>query len=462
MDATPDLHFVLSKQRERLTWHDCLAELIDNSFDAGASRAVLEWRDNRFSIEDDGRGIADISAVVKLGSHRKQSTTRLGKYGVGIKDAWAWISDRMSIRTTRDGMTTTLDVAMSEFEQIDGRWVCNDPEERPALPGEIGTKITFGPMWQNRKTAQQDTFDRLSITFMPALAAGKQIVRVIKGKRQPLIPHRMPAMQESIEETFEVAGLAVSLLAGIAQEGERIQCPGFLVSFGHRVVKVSDIGTKHYNADRVVGRIALGHGWALTPHKNDFAEHSEELEEAIYRRIERLLIKSDQMSDIVESNTIRAELEDMVNACIKEATVKEKRPGSGQRQIGTALPAQTGRKRRKAAVVDETQPGSVEKVQSRRRGFQIKWAHLGDVLLGVCYPETKTVQLNIENRFIAAMKEQKNRPALVSIAVGLLCHAEDMLDGLQKRVVPKGEFAESWGTVMSTLEDKGAVNANAD
>lgn len=452
MDITPDLHVLESRKNDRLGWHDCLAELIDNSFDAGASRAVIEWRDGKFAIEDDGRGMSDIGVALRLGGHKKQETTALGMYGIGVKDAWMWMSNDIAIRTTKDGITTTLKVSRDKIQQVDGRWVCADPCTRPATQGEIGTRIEFGPLYANRKTAQQDTFDRLAITFMPAILAGKQVVRVAKGKRQPLVPYRLPAMQEAIEESFDVNGRPVSIHIGIAQDGERIEHPGFLICFRHRVIKVSDIGTKHYNAERMIGRVVLGHGWALTPHKNDFAEHSDELEDAIFRRIESMLARSEEMSDIVESNAIRAELESMVNDCVRDATVKEKRPGIAEPQIGTVSPARTGRKRKNAAVIDPTQSGSVEQRVVRRRGFQIKWAALGETLLGKCHAETRTVVLNVENNFIRAMKAAKNFPALCAIAVGLLCHADDMVDGSQKLVIPRGEFASSWGVVLSGLK----------
>lgn len=462
MDITPELHVLESRKNDRLGWHDCLAELIDNAFDAGASRAVIEWRDKRFSIEDDGKGMADVSVVLRLGAHKRQDTTALGMYGIGVKDAWLWLSSGIDIRTTRDGVTTCLKLSTSDIETVDGRWIVDDPIVRTASKGEIGTSITFGPLYSHRKIAQQDTFDRLAVTFMPALNAGKQIVRVVKGKRQPLVPYRLPAMQEAVEESFEVDGKPVSIHVGLAQDGERVAYPGLFVCYKHRVIKVSDIGTKHYNADRVIGRITLGNGWSLTPHKNDFADHCDALEEAIFQRIESLLKKSDQLSDIVESNAIRAELESMVNECVRDATVKEKRPGQRGQSVGTVMPSSTPKRRRKAAVVDDSKPGSVDATERRRRGFQIKWAALGDTLLGKCYSETRTVQLNVENPFVRAMKEQKNRAALFAVAVGLLCHADDVSDGAQRLVIPKGEFAESWGAIMSTIKIQESENVNAN
>lgn len=458
MDITPKLHLWESRRNDRLGWHDCIAELIDNSFDAGATRAVIEWRDGKFAIEDDGRGMPDITAAVQFGSHCKHGIDGVGMYGIGVKDAWAWLSHTIDIRTTRGGKTSTVKVCQSSLIQQDGRWIAPDPTVRDAQPGEVGTRITFGPLFQNRSKPQQDTFDKLAMTFMPALTSGRQILAIIRGKRQPIVPYRLAAMQETVEESFLIGDKPVSIQIGLAQEGERIQWPGFLVCFRHRVIKVSEIGTKHYNADRVIGRIVLGNGWALTPHKNDFSDHCQELEDAIYSRIEHLLRKSDELSDIVESNAIRAELEVMLNACVKGARAKESRPGgTREKQFGTVEPRDTGRRRTKARAFDSSLPGSVELSADgsakSRRGFHLKFAPLGETVMGRCFSETSTVQLNSENPFVEAMRKAKNRPALVAVACGLLCNINDRMDCTQKLVVPRGEFSDAWGAVMATFKE---------
>lgn len=452
MDITPKLHLWESRRNDRLGWHDCIAELIDNSFDAGATRAVIEWRDGKFAIEDDGKGMPDISAAVQFGSHCKHGSEGVGMYGIGVKDAWAWLSHTIDIRTTRGGKTSTVKVCQSNLIQQDGRWIAPDPTVRDALPGEVGTRIAFGPLFPNRSKPQRETFDRLSETFMPAMLSGKQIVYVVANRRVPLVPYRMPAMQEAIEESFSVDGKSVSIRIGIAQEGEYIGAPGFLIAYRHRVIKRSDIGTKHYNAGRMVGIVTLGTGWGLTPHKTDLSEQNDALEDAIFERIEPMLQREDAMSQAVESNAIRLEIETMVNESVREINAKEKRPNKGTGKKGTVVPQATGRKRRNASMFDELQRGSVETKAKRKRGFCVKWCNMGTDLLGQCFADTGTVQLNLDNPFVKSMKQAGNKAALFAIAVGLLCHADDMIDGPQKLIVCKGEFAQSWGTIMSGIK----------
>lgn len=458
MDVTPDLHFLESRKNDRLGWHDCMAELIDNSFDAGATRVVLHWSGKNFTVEDDGRGMPDVSAAVKFGSHRKHSTTNLGMFGVGLKDAWLWLSDTFSIRTTRDGKTIRLTAGVSQWTQVDGRWVGPDPVVNAALSGEVGTALTFGPLYRNRTAAGDEAISKLGVTFMPALNSGKQIVVVRKnGGRKAIVAFRLPAMQESIEETFIVDGKSVTIQIGIAQEGEQIIEPGFLVCYKHRVIKSgSQIGTKHYNASRMVGRIVLGSGWALTPHKNDFSDYSDELADAVYERISGMLAKEDQMSDALESNAIRSELESMLNSSLKGLRGKGKRPGKRDENEppSIGIPRGTGRKHRKAKVVNTFVDGDVEPAdpQKRRNGLSLKWQTFQDTtLLGRYDFEAKSVTLNLGNEFIANMKSVGNRLALLSVAAGILCYANDHHDGEQKLLECKGTFAQAWGEIMASL-----------
>ena len=144
----------------------------------------------------------------------------------------------------------------------------------------------------------------------------------------------------------------------------------------------------------------------------------------------------------------------MVNESLKRLTGKEKRkrPGSDQ-QEGAALAAQTGRKRRKATLIDDLASGSVElaAAPARRKGLLIKWAALGEHVIGKFDMDAKAVLLNIENAFIRDNKAAGNTAALYAVAIGLVCHSDASLDGRQPMLICKGTFSEEWGRVMSTL-----------
>ena len=104
MNLQPGPTILHSYKAANLTWIDVVCELIDNGFDAGASRCELEWRrGNYFCIRDDGNGCNDIEKMLTLGKHFRQPTTRLGRYGIGLKSAACWLWGELVIDTCCNG-----------------------------------------------------------------------------------------------------------------------------------------------------------------------------------------------------------------------------------------------------------------------------------------------------------------------------------------------------------------------
>lgn len=447
MDVTPDIHFWESRRNDRLGWNDCLAELIDNSFDAGATRAELSFGRRTFTIRDDGQGTSDLRSMVRFGGHKKHKSTSLGCYGVGLKDAWAWLSDVISIETVQGGQHFTLSSDSRKCVQVEGgAWIGPDPVCRSAGDGEHGTAITFTPLHANRTAPTSSTFEALGWRFMPALISGKQIVVEKAGKRTPVKAYKIPPMSESVEETFEVAGKTVSIHIGIAQDGERVT-KNFCLCYGHRVIADSTYGCSPYSASRMVGTIKLGAGWKLTPHKNDLSDHSDELEIEIHSRIRHLLEKAEQIGEDIESKKLRSEIELTLNSAIRSANGKFKRSPPTGNNPGTVLPKNSGRKH-KPPVSDS---GSADAPQ-RKRGTQIDWCTIEPHLLGKCDQLANKVLLNLDNEFIRFVRRTSNKPALHAVAIGLLCHAASMSEGRQRFAFEMTDFVGSWGTVMNSLQ----------
>ena len=101
----PHPHMLLSKRNANLTYQLVLGELIDNSLDAGANRVqvTIDLQKKQIIVEDDGNGCDNLTAMVQLGSHYVQNTTSLGRYGVGLKDAWIWCGNVIEIDSVQDG-----------------------------------------------------------------------------------------------------------------------------------------------------------------------------------------------------------------------------------------------------------------------------------------------------------------------------------------------------------------------
>ena len=467
MDYTPDLHVLESRRNDRLGWHDCLAELIDNSFDAGATRAELVFGPKSFAVHDDGCGTNDVASMVRIGSHRRRRSTSLGQYGVGLKDAWLWLSDSIEIRSTTDTETAILSVNIKQLEQIDGKWVGPDPVLAEKA-GDRGTRIVFSPLRPNRGLPQQDgSVNRLGLTFMPALLSGKQIVVTKAGKRTPVQAYKIPPMCEAVEESFDIGGKRVSISIGIAQEGERISEPGFCLLYGHRLIRMTSTGTGDFSSSRMVGSIRLGDGWKVTPHKNDLSDYSDELEIEIHSRIRHLLEKNAQMSDSIESDKLRTELASMINSAMSSAKTKgrEKRGGSSHPGTGTIAAKSTAKQRKTAGKISPDLNGAVslrsDGETPRRSGLSIDWHDFPDDenTIGRCEIETGKITLNTNNDFIRSSKRDGNKRALYAVAVGLFCHRSATWDGPQKMAFEVKDFMHSWGTVIASLQFEETANA---
>ena len=68
-NCAPKTHMMRSVMSQNHPWWKALAELVDNSFDAGATAITIECDNNTVSVSDNGCGVADISALLTLGKH---------------------------------------------------------------------------------------------------------------------------------------------------------------------------------------------------------------------------------------------------------------------------------------------------------------------------------------------------------------------------------------------------------
>jgi hypothetical protein len=453
MIITPDPHFWESKEAENVGWHDALAELIDNSFDAGAMRVEIELRGKRLSIKDDGIGVKDVAKLVTLGAHHRHKTTSVGIYGVGLKDAWMYFASKIGVITNHAGMLTSYEFDRTELKEIDGAWVAPDPTSIPDPSGQSGTTIYFDPLRPARARPQRDTLDRLGWTFMPALESGRQIIFAAPN-RKPIKACQLPATTERVEASFSVSGKSVRLIVGIMADGVRNPAPdpGLWHCYGHRVIRASTMGFGQYSASKMCGIVELGEGWRLTPHKNDLSDYSEELDAGIYSAIEPMLVKASRIIEDIASSKLRSEIEVSLNAAIADAKVREKR-NQGDGGTGTVIPTSSGRKREKAAQVDAKKPGSVKDDggPKRRRGVKIDWCQLGPDRIGQFDDSANTVLLNTDNSFIAHAKVSENEEALRTVAIGLICHHHCMHQKKNLLMFDKRDFSASWGVVMSSL-----------
>lgn len=444
MDYSPDPHYLSSKMVENLSWHDALAELIDNSFDANANRCEITVAAKHLIIQDDGDGAPDVSKFVKLGAHQQHRRTGLGMHGRGLKDAWLWLGRRIEIESNHKGHKYSL--SLDSEELIANNWQGPAPKDAPSK--STGTKIVFPSIV--RQSPRDDTKNKLRKTFMPALRDGRQIILRVGGKSSRLTPYELPPLEDVINETIEVDGRVVIIHAGIVPAELPNHTPGFMYIFKHRVIMESSLGSGDYGASRITGTITLGEGWKLSPHKDNIAEAQESLGHAIENRIRPILEKARKQHIIAESEAFLCEIEDLMNEGLSSLKNKEKR-NPPENQTGKIHPKFTGRKRQTAKKVHETN-GHVASMNGRkRRGITVTtYDDERDDVLGKADPIVNSVQLNLTHEVVRQVYESRNVLATYAIAWGIFCHDRCNSKRRQIFAFEMQDFRSAWGTALKT------------
>ncbi len=412
----PAPHLLASLANANLPWWKALAELVDNSLDAGATRVVIDITNRVLTVSDDGSGCEDITSVFKLGDHKRRKTSKLGRYGIGAKDAWLSCADTMEVITCCGKHESAMKVNYNEWMQ--NNWNVPDPEVRECS-GPSGTIIKL-PLRHGKKQPNEDAFQSLAFVFTPAIAHGIQIVRSINGKKKVLPPVEMPVRNDVVQSEFEIDGKAVRIDIGILPDGVSIERGPFWLVYGHRIIDANSLGAGQYSVRRMAGTIYLSEGWALAKNKDALSENQERLADAIFVRIEHILKKADQLAETIESSALRGELQQMLNQAVSEANKGKAKRDKGT-EVGTIAPKDTGKRHRKASKVHGLGDVVCTNGKSGRRGgYVLDWCEIEPSVLGSFDRTGMRVSLNLNNGLISLAKSEANRAALTACAVALI------------------------------------------
>jgi len=449
-DYKPDPHYLRSLHVENLGWHDALAELIDNAFDADANRIEITVAKKQLLVSDDGVGCDDLTKLVRLGSHGSRNSTRLGMHGRGVKDAWMWLGDSMQVDSIHKGSRYTLSIKATELIASD--WVGPDQSETAADGAKSGTTLVFDPLDSKRTAPKMESVERLQRTFMPALKDGRQVILRLSGRKaQRLKPADLPIIEDVISESFEIEGHGVSISIGIVPAGTANPDPGFVVIYGHRVVCTTTLGCGEYSVARMSGTITLDKTWKgkIAPHKDNISAYREELDQEIQSRIILILQKAHSQSMNAETQAMVDELSRLLKEGIAGLKGQRDPPRNNS---GTIKPTGRGGKHRN---LQKTQRGDGS--GKPRRGIQVDFYDAGrDDVLGKC--EDKRVVLNSTHPAIGSSQKSNNILALYSIAFGLYCHHRCNNDGdKQGTLFERHDFNSAWGIALKTGRWQGGL-----
>lgn len=271
-----------SMRNQGLPWNVILGELIDNAFDASATRVSFNFDAKRLEVSDDGSGCLDVLAMLRIGDRNQHCGTQLGRYGIGAKDAAISAADGITIVSTHKGITRRVGCNWRVLEKANS-WEIEDPTALPA-DGPSGTRIVLSPLRTDRIRDPEALIKKLSLQYTPAIRDGKQIVLQFSPKKPPVaVPEfRYPPLDHLVTADLNVNGKEARVTLGIIPQNHVVELGGVVISYGYRVICTgSRIGLGSHPTPNLFGWVELGKGWELTKNKDNISSNLEPLGQAI-------------------------------------------------------------------------------------------------------------------------------------------------------------------------------------
>lgn len=431
----PTVNLLRSLANQNFTFAKAFGELIDNALDAGATEVTIRVqrtrRGTRFvTIIDNGNGTADPGVFVQPGGRAQHSTTQLGEYGIGAKDAAFWLcGDRHTIRvrSAHKGLERTLNYRWADVAEH-RVWVpavVSDPT--PAL--SVGTQILLEPLVRDLPTgkALQALADRLGYLFSPALnrdKGGATIRLIVDDVEIPIASYELPEFDgDVVSEMVTMDGRSIFVKCGLVKEGAPNPHQGLTYFFRHRTIHDGPDGCGTYSTGRVAGVVKLLDGWTLTKNKDQVSRHSAKLYAAVLETIRPVLERASRIHKTAADAAFDRDIEDLLNSVVfgrGEEGEKDSRAkrGKGSKR-GAVEPKNTGRRHRRADVI---QPGTTFASRAFSR-LRIEYAMLGPDSLGRFDPNG-TVTMNTGHPEVAHLRSTSNKDALVVVACAIAAEAD--------------------------------------
>lgn len=442
--AIPESHLLYSVASQNLLWKDALGEWIDNAFDANAATVAIEFGKDYLTVSDNGSGTADLEAFATLGSSRRHSTTKLGRYGIGSKDGALWaggVESSLNVTSVHGRQCRMLVIRWMDMAKDSWR---HDPVlSRPSTPGEVGTVITVSPIVRNIPHGAEwdDLVTEIGYLYSPAIKRGRQITMRAKKKGAtptPVPRWAMPGFEgETIDRTVSVDGKTARVFCGLVQDGAPNPRRGLTYTHGFRVViPSSQRGCGDFNISRVCGFVDLDDRWTLTKNKNGISKGERELFDEVQAACLPILKRAEAIGMAMESAAFEARASRALNESMAAATEKAKRK-SPNNSTGTVRPTQSGIRHKKAR---DRQPGETMPGPMVGPGLKIVHSSLGEDK-GVGEFQSPNVYLNTDNASVAQAYREQNVLATVMVASSLIS-ADYVMTGADKnRGVVKNQLS---------------------
>lgn len=457
-------------REQNLKWPTILAELIDNSFDAAASRIQISFGANKtVTVGDDGSGCDNIEAMLTIGQHYRQPSTKLGRYGVGLKDAACWMWGTMKIDTVHGAARQVFAISWADLVARN-TWDLPDPVQKP-IDGNVGTKLVFNQIRQSFPGDYQRLMNELRYTFTPGLLKGKQIAFQFQRKKPTVLqPYEWPQLNDVVETEIEVDGHTARVRVGIIKEGQKNEHPGFAYCHHHRVIMNTSLGSGGLSTSHICGQVWLDDSWKLTKNKDDINLLQQELGEAVFAVAKPVLEKAQKESICLRSKVFNERLSAKIRAALSSATGEEPNSKESRNQTreasGTVEPKQSGKERRRAK---QKKPGDHVFGKANAGKIRVDWKNIASETLGEVDFPGAVIWLNESNKTLCQLRDAENEQALLAICAGMYVNdavaerkVQSYLPGFVKTLQEGERFSGLWAALLSSLgDDQGSALAIA-
>lgn len=433
-DLMPQTQMLDAQASAPLGWKRCLAELIDNSFDAKATSVRITYGGKTLIVEDDGIGCCEVDVFFRQGKHR--SKNGLGRFGVGLKDAALWLHGTTEVRSMSKAGGVQCSINWKRFIE-GGKWTAS--AQRLPASDATGTRINFSGI---HKTNLLDAhIEELGYLFYPAIESGRQILFRRGNKRHAPIPaFQFPPLSNVLEVESDVQGKPFRVRAGIVLDGYDNPHPGFTIAYKHRVITNTADGCGGYGTARFVGVVQLGEQWRLSRNKDELVEDAALLAETLHLLCRETLAEAAEKSRIVTLSGIETTIETNLREALRQS-VKAKREGNGGKH-GTVTPRDTARSHERAAKI---QPGEKRLMSKIGNRIAVQFV-AGLPLIGAAQfnEDGALISLSLRHPYVEWAKDHADTNALTALAATVLAiEAANILDEKQRhRLLPEIDATE--------------------
>lgn len=419
IDITPDTSMIEGLRRQNIQWRHLLGELIDNAFDADASRVDIEFEGKILKVRDDGAGCSDMSKFVVYGGRKQRTTARLGRYGVGCKDACLNIADHVAIQSVCDGVLRTIQCDWRVLSKS-GQWKIEAPDETPTTEPS-GTLIQMFPVQPGAVRDVGHLLKALSLQYTPAIRSGRQLRIKYKGKLHHVQEYTLPQLEHQKTLDLNVGGKIARVTVGLIPDGQSWEQTGIYIAHHYRVISSGKMQLHSEPTPGLFGWVELVSGWDLAKNKDSIADKDarrlrEEICSHFSEAIEAAVKRSTKIVFSNVAKDLNWALEELAATSRHGPNRKARRPGIAG-NVGTVLPKRTGQRHTRAAI---SQPGETfyEGDRSGKKsplsGLKVAFSPMGvDGPAAVC--NGSIVYLNVDIPFLA--RERNNRISVITHAI---------------------------------------------